>query len=146
MTEAEREALLGSGVTVQGTVMGSESSEEDRRMSQVRVYVDFKDGHPVEFSEEGGSRALPELRRTGRPGEGIPGPRPALRLLPPAGAGDAAALAAGRPRRAAWGGLWALARHCPGNEHVGAPAVAGSSSGGRRLRGHHGRRLGGNSL
>ncbi len=45
MTAAEREALLGSGVTVQGTVMGNESSAEDRRMSQVRVYVDFKDGH-----------------------------------------------------------------------------------------------------
>jgi hypothetical protein len=68
MTAAERAALLGSGVTVQGTVMGSESSAEDRRMSQVRVYVDFKDGHTAEFSEELASLyqpapGTPEARR-----------------------------------------------------------------------------------
>ncbi len=193
MTEAEREALLGSGVTVQGTVMGSESSAEDRRMSQVRVYVDSRTAtrlssakswpacataarhsrgaapgggagrgsncatltayprssfpsrphervpvattpgtgtrsslmaaearaarlHRAGEEAEGavrcpcgrgdrpaldGSRALPELRCAGRPGEGIPGSGPPLRVLPPAGAGDAAALAAGHrmPRR-----------------------------------------------
>jgi len=39
-----------------------------------------------------GADALPELRCAGRPGESIPGSRPALRVLSPAGTGDAGAL------------------------------------------------------
>jgi hypothetical protein len=52
MTEAEREELLSAGAAIQGTVMHSESSATDRRVSQVRVYVSFKDGETIEFSEE----------------------------------------------------------------------------------------------
>jgi hypothetical protein len=52
MTEAGREKLLGEGATIQGIVMGSESSAADRRISRVRVSVSFKDGQTVEFSEE----------------------------------------------------------------------------------------------
>ena len=52
MTEAEREKLLSGGTAIQGMVVHSESSATDRRMSQVRVSVRFKDAQPVEFSEE----------------------------------------------------------------------------------------------
>jgi hypothetical protein len=52
LTEAERDTLVGEGATVQGTVMHSEVSSVDRRMSLVRVSVFFKDGERVEFSEE----------------------------------------------------------------------------------------------
>jgi hypothetical protein len=52
VTEAGREKLLTDGAAIQGIVMGSESSAADRRISQVRVSVSFKDGHMVEFSEE----------------------------------------------------------------------------------------------
>ena len=52
MTEAERERLVSEGASVQGVVMGSEPSAADRRISQVRVSVSFKDGQLVEFSEE----------------------------------------------------------------------------------------------
>jgi hypothetical protein len=52
LTEAEREKLVSEGATFQGMVMHSESSPADRRMSQVRVSVSFKDGQEVEFSEE----------------------------------------------------------------------------------------------
>jgi hypothetical protein len=52
MTEAEREKLVTEGATFQGTVMHSEPSAADRRISQLRLYVSFKDGETVEFSEE----------------------------------------------------------------------------------------------
>jgi hypothetical protein len=52
MTEAEREKLLSEGAAVQGMVVRSEPSADDRRMSQVRISVRFKDGQTVEFSEE----------------------------------------------------------------------------------------------
>jgi hypothetical protein len=52
MTEAEREKLLAEGATMQGMVVGSESSAADRGISQVRLSVDFKDGQTVEFSAE----------------------------------------------------------------------------------------------
>jgi hypothetical protein len=52
LTEAEREKLVLAGATIQGMVMHSESSAADRRTSQVRVSVSFKDGETVEFSEE----------------------------------------------------------------------------------------------
>jgi hypothetical protein len=52
MTEAEREELASQGVAFQGMVMHSESSAADRRISQVRLSVRFKDGQTVEFSEE----------------------------------------------------------------------------------------------
>jgi hypothetical protein len=52
MTAAEREKLLNEGATIQGTVVHSESSAADRRISQVRLSVRFKDGQTVEFSEE----------------------------------------------------------------------------------------------
>lgn len=52
MTEAERERLLSEGASAQGVVMGSEPSAADRRISQVRVSVSFKDGQLVEFREE----------------------------------------------------------------------------------------------
>jgi len=52
MTEAERERLVTEGAAFQGMVVHSESSAADRRMSQVRVSVRFKDDQPVEFSEE----------------------------------------------------------------------------------------------
>ena len=52
LTEAEREKLLSEGVTFQGMVAHTELSATDRRMSQVRVSVRFKDGQTVEFSEE----------------------------------------------------------------------------------------------
>jgi hypothetical protein len=52
MTEAEREKLVSEGATIQGMVARSEPSAADRRISQVRVSVRFKDGHRVEFSEE----------------------------------------------------------------------------------------------
>ena len=52
MTEADREKLLSEGATTQGMVVHSESPDTDRRMSQVRVSVRFKDGRAVEFSEE----------------------------------------------------------------------------------------------
>jgi hypothetical protein len=52
MTEAEREKLLSEGATIQGMVAHSESSAADRRISQVRLSVRFKDGQTVEFSEE----------------------------------------------------------------------------------------------
>ena len=51
MTEAEREKLVSEGATTQGMVDHSESSPTDRRMSQVRVSVRFKDGQAVEFSQ-----------------------------------------------------------------------------------------------
>jgi hypothetical protein len=52
MTEAEREKLRSEGATIQGMVMHNEPSAADRRMSQVRVSVSFKDGQMVEFGEE----------------------------------------------------------------------------------------------
>jgi hypothetical protein len=52
LTEAERGKLVGEGATFQGIVIHSEISPIDRRMSQVRVSVLFKDGERVEFSEE----------------------------------------------------------------------------------------------
>lgn len=52
MTEAEREKLVSDGATTQGMVVHSELSAADRRVSQVRVSVRFKDGQAVEFSEE----------------------------------------------------------------------------------------------
>src|ERR1700739_4043825 len=52
MTEAEREKLVTEGATFQGTVMHREPSAADRRISQVRLSVSFKDGQTVEFSEE----------------------------------------------------------------------------------------------
>jgi hypothetical protein len=52
LTEAERERLLTEGATFQGMVMHSELAATDRRMSQVRVTVRFKDGETVEFGEE----------------------------------------------------------------------------------------------
>lgn len=52
MTEAEREELVSGGATIQGMVVRSESSAADRRISQVRLSVSFKDGQTVEFSEE----------------------------------------------------------------------------------------------
>jgi hypothetical protein len=52
MTEAEREKLLGEGATIQGMVVHTEPSAADRRISQVRISVSFKDGQMIEFSEE----------------------------------------------------------------------------------------------
>jgi hypothetical protein len=52
MTEAEREKLLSEGANIQAMVAHSESSAADRRISQVRISVRFKDGQTVEFSEE----------------------------------------------------------------------------------------------
>ena len=52
LTEAEREKLVADGATTQGMVVHSETSPADRRMSQVRVSVRFKDDQTVEFSEE----------------------------------------------------------------------------------------------
>ena len=52
MSETEREKLVIEGETTQGMVVGSESSATDRRMTQVRVSVRFKDGQTAEFSEE----------------------------------------------------------------------------------------------
>ena len=52
MTEAEREKLVSDGATTQGMVVHSELSAADRRVSQVRVSVRFKDGQAVEFGEE----------------------------------------------------------------------------------------------
>jgi hypothetical protein len=52
MTEAEREKLVSEGATIQGMVVHSESSAADRRMSQVRLSVRWKDGQTIEFSEE----------------------------------------------------------------------------------------------
>jgi hypothetical protein len=52
MSETEREKLVSEGATTQGMVMHSESSATDRRMTQVRVSVRFKDGQTAEFSEE----------------------------------------------------------------------------------------------
>lgn len=52
LTEAEREKLVSEGATFQGMVTHSELSPADRRMSQVRVCVSFRDGQEVEFSEE----------------------------------------------------------------------------------------------
>ncbi len=52
MTEAEREKLLSAGASVQGMVRDNEPAADDRRISRVRVTVDFKDGQRVEFSEE----------------------------------------------------------------------------------------------
>ena len=52
LTEAERDKLVSQGATYLGMVTHSELSPADRRMSQVRVSVSFKDGQTVEFSEE----------------------------------------------------------------------------------------------
>lgn len=52
MTVAEREKLVSEGETIQGMVNHSELSATDRRISQVRLSVRFKDGQTVEFSEE----------------------------------------------------------------------------------------------
>jgi hypothetical protein len=52
LTEAEREKLVSEGATFQGMVTRNEPSPADRRMSQVRVSVNFKDGQRVDFSEE----------------------------------------------------------------------------------------------
>ena len=52
MSEAEREKLVTEGATFQGMVVHSEPSAADRRVSQVRVSVRFKDDQAVEFSEE----------------------------------------------------------------------------------------------
>jgi len=60
MTEAEREGLLAAGTAAQGMVLGNEPSAADRRISLVRVCVEFKDGPRVEFSEELASLYQPE--------------------------------------------------------------------------------------
>jgi len=52
LTEAERDKLLSEGATVQGLVMDNEPAAADRRISRVRVVVDFRDGQRVEFFEE----------------------------------------------------------------------------------------------
>ena len=59
MSETEREKLVIEGETTQGMVVGSESSATDRRMTQVRVSVRFKDGQTAEFSEELGNLYQP---------------------------------------------------------------------------------------
>lgn len=51
LSGAEREKLFREGATFRGIVTQSEHSPADRRMSQVRVSVRFKDHEPVEFSE-----------------------------------------------------------------------------------------------
>jgi hypothetical protein len=51
LTAAEREKLLSEGATCQGMVMHTELSPADRRMSQVRISVRFKDGQQLEFTE-----------------------------------------------------------------------------------------------
>jgi hypothetical protein len=77
LTEAQRDKLLAEGATFQGIVIHSELSPVDRRRSQVRVAVRFKDGQRVEFSEElanlyqpapGSAEAqrLAEMRGTGQ--------------------------------------------------------------------------------
>jgi hypothetical protein len=60
MTEAEREALLTTGTATRGMVLGNEPSAADRRVSLVRVCVDFRDGPRVEFSQELASLYQPE--------------------------------------------------------------------------------------
>lgn len=60
MTEAEREKLVADGATAQGMVAHSELSPADRRRSQVRVSVRFKDDQTVEFSEELANLYQPE--------------------------------------------------------------------------------------
>jgi hypothetical protein len=52
LTEAEREKLLREGATTRGMIVRSESTAADRRMSQVRLSVSFKDGPAIEFDEE----------------------------------------------------------------------------------------------
>jgi hypothetical protein len=52
LSETEREKLVSEGATAQGMVVQSELSATDRRMTQVRVSVRFKDGQTSEFSEE----------------------------------------------------------------------------------------------
>ena len=52
LTEAGRERLLAEGAAGQGMVVGSEAAAADRRMSQVRLRVSFKDGKTVEFAGE----------------------------------------------------------------------------------------------
>jgi hypothetical protein len=52
LTEAEREKLLSEGAAVQGIVMGNEPAADDRRISRVRVSVEFRDGQRAEFHEE----------------------------------------------------------------------------------------------
>lgn len=51
LTEAEAEKLVSTGATIQGMVMQSELSADDRRQSRVRIVVTFKDGQTVEFSQ-----------------------------------------------------------------------------------------------
>ena len=52
LTDAEREKLVNEGATFQGLVMHNEPSPADRRKSQVRIAVRFKDGQSAEFTEE----------------------------------------------------------------------------------------------
>jgi hypothetical protein len=52
LTGADREKLITEGSTVQGLVMHSELSADDRRISRLRIDVRFKDGQSVELSEE----------------------------------------------------------------------------------------------
>lgn len=52
LTGADRERLITEGATVQGLLMHSEPSADDRRISRLRIDVRFKDGQSVEFSEE----------------------------------------------------------------------------------------------
>ena len=52
LTEADREKLVAEGAAIQGMVLHSELTADDRRRSQIRVEVRFKDGEAVQFTEE----------------------------------------------------------------------------------------------
>jgi hypothetical protein len=60
LTEADRAELLSEGATTQGMVVSNEPSAADRRLAQVRISVNFKDGQRAEFSEELASLYQPE--------------------------------------------------------------------------------------
>ena len=95
MTETERETLLSEGAVIQGMVIRNEPSAADPRISQVRISVRLSGDQTAEGATTSQDRpaldrahALPELRRPGRPGEGIPAPRPSVPVLSPAGPGE----------------------------------------------------------
>ncbi len=74
LTEADRERLVAEGATSKGMVLQSELSADDRRRSQIRVQVRFKDGEAVQFSEELAtciSRPPEPRRRSAWPTSGV---------------------------------------------------------------------------
>ena len=77
-------------------VRGAQQLRHADRVPKIQLPLSAGERVPVRYDADGaaahpdraaldGTGALPRVRRPGRPGPGLPGPRPAVPVLPPAG-------------------------------------------------------------